>query len=389
MDFRFNEDQQAIRDAVARICTRYDDAYWLARDRDGVFPEDFVADIAQGGFLGVAMPEAYGGAGLGVTEAAIVAQTIARSGACLSGASAIHMNLFGPMPLVVFGTDEQKSRNLPPLIAGRERCCFGVTEPDAGLNTTAISTKAEWDGKAYVVHGRKMWTSTAQTAHKIMLLARTTPTDKCAKPTEGLSLFYTDLDRGGATEVREIEKMGRKAVDSNAVFFDGLRVPKEDLIGEEGKGFHYLLHGLNPERVLIASEAIGVGRIALEKATDYAREREVFGRPIGQNQAIQHPLARNWAELEAADLMVWKAAALYDAGLPCGAEANAAKFLAAEAGFRACEQAVMTHGGMGYAKEYHVERYLREVMIARIAPVSRELILSFIAEKVLGLAKSY
>ncbi len=389
MDFRFNEDQQAIRDAVARICTRYDDAYWLARDRDGVFPEDFVSDIAQSGFLGVAMPEAYGGSGLGVTEAAIVAQTIARSGACLSGASAIHMNLFGPMPLVVFGSDEQKSRNLPPLIAGRERCCFGVTEPDAGLNTTAISTKAEWDGKGYVVHGRKMWTSTAQTAHKILLLARTTPTDKCAKPAEGLSLFYTDLDRGGSTEVREIEKMGRKAVDSNAVFFDGLRVPKEDLIGEEGKGFHYLLHGLNPERVLIASEAIGVGRVALEKATDYAREREVFGRPIGQNQAIQHPLARNWAELEAADLMVWKAAALYDAGLPCGAEANAAKFLAAEAGFRACEQAVMTHGGMGYAKEYHVERYLREVMIARIAPVSRELILSFIAEKVLGLAKSY
>jgi acyl-CoA dehydrogenase len=389
MNFGFSEDQQAIRDAVEKTCAKYDDAYWLARDRDGGFPDDFVADIAGGGWLGVAMPEAYGGSGLGVTEAAIVAQTIAQSGACLSGASAIHINLFGPMPVVVFGTDEQKERNLPSLISGKDRCCFGVTEPDAGLNTTAISTRAERNGDHYVVHGRKMWTSTAQTANKILLLARTTPKDQCKKPTEGLSLFYTDLDRGGATEVREIEKMGRKAVDSNAVFFDGLRVPKEDLIGEEGKGFHYLLHGLNPERVLIGAEAVGVGRIALKKATDYAREREVFGRPIGKNQAIQHPLAKCWAELEAANLMVFKAAALYDAGENCGAEANAGKYLAAEAGFHACETAVMTHGGMGYAKEFHVERYLREIMIARIAPVSRELVLSFIAERVLDLPKSY
>lgn len=383
------EQQTAIRDAVSRICARYDDAYWLERDRDGVFPEDFVKDLVAGGWLGIAMPEEYGGAGQGVTEAAILAQTIARSGACLSGASAIHMNLFGPMPIVVFGTDEQKSRFLPALIKGEDRCCFGVTEPDAGLNTTAISTKAERDGADYVVHGRKMWTSTAQTANKILLLARTTPRDQCAKPTDGLSLFYADLDRGGATEVREIEKMGRKAVDSNAVFFDGLRVAKDDLIGEEGKGFHYLLHGLNPERVLIGAEAVGIGRVALDKAATYAREREVFGRPIGQNQAIQHPLAKCWAELEAADLMVFKAAALYDSGSPCGAEANAAKYLAAEAAFRACETAVMVHGGMGYAKEFHVERYLREVMIARIAPVSRELILSHIAERVLGLPKSY
>ena len=383
MDFRLNEEQQAIGDAVKRICAKYDDAYWLAHDRDGGFPEDFVRDIAAGGWLGIAMPEAFGGSGLGVTEAAIVAQTIAESGACLSGASAIHINLFGPMPVVVFGTDEQKERNLPPLIRGEDRCCFGVTEPDAGLNTTAISTRAERDGDFYVVHGRKM------TANKLLLLARTTPKEKCAKPTEGLSLFYTDLDRGGATEVREIEKMGRKAVDSNAVFFDGLRVPKDDLIGEEGKGFHYLLHGLNPERVLIGAEAVGVGRVALKKATDYARDREVFGRPIGKNQAIQHPLARSWAELEAANLMVFKAASLYDAGENCGAEANAGKYLAAEAGFRACETAIMTHGGMGYAKEFHVERYMREIMIARIAPVSRELILSFIAERVLDLPKSY
>ena len=389
MDFTFTPEQQAIRDAVERICARYDDAYWLEHDRDGGFPEDFVKEIAAGGWLGIAMPEHLGGAGQGVTEAAIIAQTIAESGACLSGASAIHINLFGPMPLVVFGTDEQKERNLPPLIRGEDRCCFGVTEPDAGLNTTSISTKAERNGDHYVVHGRKMWTSTAQTANKILLLARTMPKEQCAKATEGLSLFYTDLDRGGATEVREIEKMGRKAVDSNAVFFDGLRVPAGDLIGEEGKGFHYLLHGLNPERCLIGAEAVGVGRAALRKATEYARDRVVFGRPIGQNQAIQHPLAACWAELEAANLMVFKAASLYDSGAACGAEANAGKYLAAEAGFRACETAIMTHGGMGYAKEFHVERYMREIMIARIAPVSRELILSFLAERVLDLPKSY
>jgi len=389
LNFEFSEDQIAIRDAIAKICAKYGDEYWLARDDDGVFPEDFVADIAGGGWLGIAMPEAYGGAGLGVMEAALIAQTIAQSGACLSGASSIHMNLFGPMPIVVFGTDEQKARMLTPLIEGRERCCFGVTEPDAGLNTTAITTRAERKGDHYVVNGRKMWTSTAQTANKILLLARTTPKEECGKPTEGLSLFYTDLDRGGATEVREIAKMGRKAVDTNAVFFDGLRVPRENLIGEEGKGFHYLLHGLNPERILIAAEAVGIGRIALQKASTYARERVVFGRPIGQNQAIQHPLAKSWAELEAANLMVFKAASLYDAGQACGAEANSAKYLAAEAAFRACETAIMTHGGMGYAKEFHVERYMREVMIARIAPVSRELILSFIAEKVLELPKSY
>lgn len=389
MDFELTDEQQAIRDAIEKICSKYGDDYWLERDRDGRFPEEFVADIAAGGWLGVAMPEEVGGAGLGVTEAAIVAQTIAQSGACLSGASSIHMNLFGPMPVVVFGTDEQKRRNLVPLIKGEDRCCFGVTEPDAGLNTTAITTRAERDGDHYVVNGRKMWTSTAQTANKILLLARTTAKEDCKKPTEGLSLFYTDLDRGGATEVREIEKMGRKAVDTNAVFFDGLRIPKEDLIGEEGKGFRYLLHGLNPERVLIGAEAVGIGRIALQKASEYAKERVVFDRPIGQNQAIQHPLAKSWAELEAANLMVFKAASLYDRGADCGAEANAGKYLAAEAAFHACETAVMTHGGMGYAKEFHVERYMREIMIARIAPVSREMILSFISERVLGLPKSY
>lgn len=388
MDFSFSDEQRAIRDQVAKLCAAYDDAYWLKRDDTATFPDDFVRDVAAQGWLGIAMPEAYGGSGLGVTEAAILVQTIAQSGAGMSGVSSIHINLFGPMPIVVFGTDEQKSRFLPPLIKGEERCCFGVTEPNAGLDTTHLETKAEWDGKAYLVSGRKMWTSTALTAKKILLIARTTPLGKTAKPSDGLSLFYTDLDRR-FVEVREIHKMGRSAVDSNAVFIDGLRVPKEDLIGEEGKGFHYLLHGLNPERVLVGAEAVGIGRAALSRAATYARERVVFGRPIGQNQAIQHPLAKCWAELEAADLMVFKAASLYDRKESCGVEANAAKYLGAEAGFRACEQAVMTHGGMGYAKEFHVERLLREVLIARIAPVSRELILSFIAEKQLGLPKSY
>ncbi len=389
MEFGFTADQQAIRDSVARVCAKYDDAYWLTRDREGGFPEDFVREIAAGGWLGIAMPEAYGGAGLGVTEAAIVAQTIAQSGACLSGASAIHINLFGPMPLAVFGTEEQKARYLPPLIRGEDRCCFGVTEPDAGLNTTSIATRAEWDGRAYVVHGRKMWTSTAQTANRILLLARTTPKEKCARPTEGLSLFYTALDRGGATEVREIEKMGRKAVDSNQLFIDGLEIPVEDRIGEEGKGFEYILHGLNPERVLLAAEATGLGKVALRRAAKYAGERIVFDRPIGKNQGVQHPLAKCWVELEAGSLLYQRAGWLYDRHMPCGAEANAAKFFCAEAGFKACETAVLTHGGFGYAKEYHVERYFREAMLPRIAPISPQLILSFIAEKVLGLPKSY
>ncbi|MEQ8747536.1 acyl-CoA dehydrogenase family protein [Pyruvatibacter sp.] len=386
--FELTDDQQAIVDAVNKVCVAYGDDYWLARDTDGAFPDAFVADMAAGGWLGTAMPEVFGGAGLGVTEAALVMHTVARSGAGFSGASAIHINMFGPMPLVVFGTDAQKQRHLPPLIAGRERCCFGVTEPNAGLNTTAIETRAQRHGDHYIINGRKMWTSTAQSASKILLLARTTPLADVRKPTDGISLFYTDMDRT-AVDVHVIEKMGRKAVDSNALFIDGLKVPVDDLIGEEGRGFEYLLHGLNPERILIGAEAVGLGQLALERAATYAREREVFGRPIGQNQAIQHPLADSWAQLEAAWLMCMKAAYLYDAGKPCGAEANAAKYLSAEAGFTACERSVMTHGGMGYAKEFHVERYLREVMIARIAPVSRELILSFLAERVLGLPKSY
>ncbi|MFN7086984.1 MAG: acyl-CoA dehydrogenase family protein [Burkholderiales bacterium] len=388
MDFSFTPEHEAIRAAIGKIGAVFDDGYWLARDRDGVFPHEFHRALARDGWLGIAMPQQYGGAGLGITEAAIMMQAIAESGAGFSGASAVHMNIFGLNPVVVFGSAEQKQRWLPPLIAGEERACFAVTEPDAGLNTARLATRAVRDGDHYVVTGQKIWISTAQVATKMLLLARTSPPGRAPKPAAGLSLFYTDLDRR-CVEVRAIEKMGRNAVDSNQVYIDGLRVPAADRIGEEGKGFEYILHGLNPERILIAAEAIGLGRAASRRAVAYAKQRIVFDRPIGQNQAIQHPLAERWMELEAANLMMLKAATLYDSGRPCGAEANAAKYLAAEAGFRACETAVLTHGGMGYAREYHVERYFREAMIPRIAPVSPQLILCFIAEKVLGLPKSY
>jgi acyl-CoA dehydrogenase len=388
MDPSLTPQQQQIRDAVLELCARFGDDYWLKRDDDGEFPHEFHRTMAEAGWLGVAMPVEYGGGGLGITEAAIVTQAVSESGAGFSGASAIHMNIFGLNPVVVFGTEEQKRRMLPPLIAGRDKACFAVTEPNAGLNTTQISTRAERRGDVYLVSGEKIWISTAQVANKALLLARTTPLEQVRRKTEGLTLFYTDLDRRHV-EVRAIPKMGRHAVDSNMLFIDGLRIPVADRIGEEGEGFRAILHGMNPERVLIAAEAIGLGRAALRRAARYAVERVVFGRPIGQNQGIQHPLARAWALLESADLMVFKAAALYDQGKECGAEANAAKYLAAEAAFEACDAAILTHGGMGYAKEFHVERYMRECMIARIAPISPHMILNYIAEKVLGLPKSY
>jgi acyl-CoA dehydrogenase len=388
MNLALSPAQREIREATLRICARFDDEYWLRRDRDGHFPHEFHRAFAEAGWLGIAMPEAYGGSGLGIAEAAAMMQAVAESGAAFSGASALHMNIFGLNPVVVFGSDEQKRRFLPPLIKGDEKACFAVTEPNAGLDTTKLTTRAVRSGDAYVVHGQKTWISTAQVADRVLLLARTTPLEEVARPILGLSLFYAALDKAHV-EARVIDKMGRKAVDSNQVFFDGLRVPVADLIGAEGHGFEYLLHGLNPERILIAAEAVGIGRAALQRAVRYAKERVVFGRPIGQNQGIQHPLAKCWINLEAAHLMMLRAANLYDHGEPCGIHANAAKYLGGEAGFEACETAVLAHGGMGYAKEYHVERLLREVMIARIAPVSRELILCNIAEKALGLPKSY
>ena len=388
MDFSLTTEQQTICDEVHKACAVFDDDYWLERDRTGEFPVDFHRAMAQGGWLGITMPEEFGGAGLGATEAVLMMHAVANSSGAMSAASAIHINIFGPHPIVVFGSEEQKQRWLPGLIQGTTQSCFGVTEPDAGLNTTSIKTRAVRTDKGYQIDGRKIWTSTALEADRIMLLTRTTAKEKCARPTEGMTLFYTSLDRK-YIDVRAIPKMGRAAVDSCEVFIDALPVPEEDRIGEEGKGFHYLLHSLNPERILIAAEAIGIGRNALARATQYAKDRIVFDRPIGQNQSIQHPLAQNWMELEAAWLMTMRAASLYDAGQPCGVAANAAKYLAGEAGFKACTQAIMTHGGMGYAKEFHVERLLREVLITRLAPVSPQLILCHIAEKALGLPKSY
>lgn len=388
MDFSIPEDHRAIRDGVGAVVRRFDDEYWLARDEDGVFPHAFHRAMAEAGWLGITMPTEYGGAGLGVTEAAIMMHEVASHGGGMAAASTVHINLFGPHPIVVVGTPEQRARWLPRLVRGQDQVAFGFTEPDAGLNTTAIKTFARRVDGGYVVDGQKVWTSTAQVANKIMLLTRTTKLEDCARPTDGITIFYTDLDRA-KIDVHRIPKMGRKAVDSNAIFIDGLFVPESDRIGEEGKGFSTILHSLNPERLLVAAEAIGMGQDALRRATRYARERIVFGRPIGQNQAIQHPLAERWMALEAAWTMVMKGAWLYDQGQPCGAEANTAKFLGARAGHDAAMQAVLTHGGFGYAKAYHVERLLREVTITRIAPITEQLILSFVAEKVLDLPKSY
>ena len=388
MDFSLSDDQRAIREGVAAVVRQFTDDYWLARDEDGEFPREFHRAMADAGWLGITLPTEYGGAGLGVTEAAIVMHEVASHGGGMAAASSVHINLFGPHPIVLFGTPEQRQRWLPRMMQGLDQCAFGFTEPDAGLNTTAIKTFAKKVPGGYVVRGQKVWTSTAQVANKIMLLTRTTRLEDCARPTEGITIFYTDLNRS-KIEVRRIAKMGRKAVDSNAIFIDDLFIPEADRVGEEGKGFGYILHSLNPERLLIGAEAIGIGQDALRRATKYARERVVFDRPIGLNQGIQHPLAERWMALEAAWAMVMKGAWLYDQKKPCGAEANTAKFLGARAGYEAALTAVMTHGGYGYAKEYHVERLLREVTITRIAPVTEQLILSFIAEKVLDLPKSY
>ena len=388
MDFSLTTDQQNIRDAILKHCTRFTDEYWLARDRDGVFPNEFYQSMLEAGWLGIAMPTEFGGSGLGITEAALMMQAIAESGAAMSGASSVHIPVFSVQPVVLFGTMEQKQRILPAVVSGKDRVCFAVTEPDAGLNTTQIKTRAERCEGGYRVSGEKIWISTAQVANKMLLLARTTPLDQVKRKTDGLSLFYTDLDRS-KVEVRLIHKMGRHAVDSNMLFIQDLRVPEQDRIGAAGEGFRILLHGLNPERVLVAAEAIGIGRAAITRAARYARERIVFNRPIGMNQGIQHPLAKCWAQLEAANLMVLKAATLFDRGLDCGIEANTGKYLAGEFAFEACHTAMLTLGGMGYAQEYHVERLLREVLIPRTAPVSPHLILSFLAEKVLELPKSY
>jgi alkylation response protein AidB-like acyl-CoA dehydrogenase len=388
MDMRLSEEQEAIRDGVRRICDQFGDDYWSQKEDEKSFPFEFHKAMADAGWLGITMPEELGGAGLGVTEAALMMHEVSASAGGYSAASTIHLNLFGPHAVVVAGTPEQKQRMLPPLIAGTDRACFGLTEPDAGLDTTSISTFATKVDGGYRVTGRKIWTSSAQVANKILILARTTPKDECRKPSDGMTLFYTDLDHD-KIEVRRIPKMGRNAVDSNATFIDDYFIPDADRIGEEGSGFKSILHSLNPERVLVGIEAVGLGRGALKRAAKYAGERKVFGRFIGQNQGIQHPLAESWIELESAYWMIMRSAYLYDAGLPCGAEANAGKFLGGRAAFDACTRAVMTHGGMGYSTEYQVERLFRESILLRIAPITEQLILSFIAERELGLPKSY
>lgn len=388
MDFAFTDDQLNIREAVSRLCAQFSDDYWLEGDREGKFPHEFHQAMAKAGWLGIAMPESVGGAGLGITEAAIMMQAVSESGGGMSAASSIHGPVFSMEPIVKFGTPEQQKRMIPPILSGAEKMCFAVTEPNSGLDTTSLTTRAEKVDGGYRVSGDKIWITNAHVADKMMLLARTTPRDEAARKTQGLSLFYTALDRS-KIEHRLIPKMGRHAVGSNMLFINDLFIPDDDLIGIEGEGFRIILKGLNPERVLIGAEAIGLGRIAIKRAAAYARERVVFDRPIGMNQGIQHPLAKCWMQLEAANLMVMKAATLVDKGADCGTEANAGKYLAAEAGFEACHTAMLTLGGMGYAQEYHLERYLREVLIPRTAPISPHMILNYIAEQVLELPKSY
>ncbi|KIW05215.1 uncharacterized protein PV09_03758 [Verruconis gallopava] len=382
------ESQQSVRTAIAKICADFPDAYWARCDREARWPYEFTKAISAAGWLGICMPAKYGGADLGLAEAVAMMQTVAESGGGGTAASSIHMNIFGLAPVVKFGTEEQKERWLVPLIAGREKAAFAVTEPDTGLDTLRLKSFARREGDKYVLKGSKVWTSTAQIAEKVLILVRTKALEDCERPSQGLSLFYTNLDRS-QVDVQEIPKMGRAAIDTNTLCFDDWEVPADDLLGEEGSGFKIIMYGMNAERILLASEAVGLGYAALRRAANYAADRVVFGRPIGQNQAIQHPLAKSWVELESARLMINQAAMMYDEGHVTGEYANAVKYLAGEVAYKACERAVMTHGGYGYAKEYHVERYLREVLIPRIAPISPEMCLNYIGERVLGLPKSY
>jgi alkylation response protein AidB-like acyl-CoA dehydrogenase len=387
MDFSLTEQQELIRKEVATLARSFSPDYWLEKDRKAEYPWEFVRAFAEGGWLGAIVPEEYGGSGLGVTEAALLLHEICAAGAGTSGASPIHFYMFPPMPVVKHGAEALNRRVLPRIATGDIVMSFGVTEPNAGTDTSRIETRAEARGDGFVVHGRKVWNTNAQQATHMLLLARTSPRDP-AKPFAGLTLFFTPFDRTKIT-VKVIEKLGRAAVDSNEIFIDGLEVPAEDVVGEVGRGFYHLLDSLNPERIMTAIEAVGIGRAALERAVQYAKERVVFERPIGQNQAIAHPLAMAWAKLETAELMCLKAAWLFDHGRPCGSESNTAKLMAGEAGFEACDVALQTHGGYGYAKEFHVERLWREVRLYKIAPVSQQMVLNYLSEHVLGLPKSY
>jgi acyl-CoA dehydrogenase len=388
VDFEPTEDQAIIRKAVAELAARFDDQYWMEKDLAHEFPAEFYQAFAEAGWLGITTPEKYGGHGFGITEASIVIEEIAASGGGMNAASSVHLSIFGLHPVIVHGSEDLKQRNLPRIVTGDLHACFGVTEPGAGLDTTKITTFARRDGDHYVVNGRKVWISKAMESEKILLLTRTTRFDEVDKKTDGLTLFFTDLDRDHV-DIRPIQKMGRNAVSSNELFIDDLPIPVADRVGEEGQGFRYILDGLNPERMLVAAEALGLGRAALRRAVKYAGEREVFGRPIGMNQGLQFPLADSLARLDAAELALRKATWLYDRGQPCAREANTAKYLCADAGFDAADRALQTHGGMGYAEEYHVARYFREARLLRIAPISQEMVLNYLGSHVLGLPRSY
>ncbi|HEY1970324.1 MAG TPA: acyl-CoA dehydrogenase family protein [Pseudonocardia sp.] len=388
MDFTEHEDHRAIRQAVRDVCKQFDDDYWMRHEADHEFPWEFYREMAKGGWIGIAMPEAYGGGGQGITEASIVLEEVAASGACMNGASSIHLSIFGMHPVVLHGDEQLKQRVLPKVASGELHVAFGVTEPDAGLDTTSISTRAIRDGDGYLIRGRKVWTSKALESDKVLLLTRTTPKAECAKPTQGMTLFVANL-KDPAVTITAIPKLGRNAVASCEVVYDGLRVEEADRVGEEGKGFYYLLDGLNAERVLVASEALGTGRAALRRAVRYAKERVVFGRPIGKNQGISFPLADAHARLRSAELVIREASWRLDNGLPAGEQANMAKYLAADAAFQAADRAVQTHGGFGYASEYHVERYFREARLQRLAPLPQEMVLNYLSEHVLGLPRSY
>lgn len=388
MDFELTEDQITIRKAVAELAGKFSDEYWLEKDEAHEFPTEFYDAFAQGGWLGITTPEEYGGHGFGITEASILLEEVSASGGGMNAASSMHLSIFGMHPVIVHGSEELKARTLPRIVNGDLHVCFGVTEPGAGLDTTRITTFAKRDGDHYVVNGRKVWISKAQESEKVLLLTRTTKFADVTKKTDGLTLFLTDLDPDHV-DIRPIRKMGRNAVTSNELFIDNLRVPVEDRVGEEGQGFRYILDGLNPERMLVAAEALGLGRAALRRAVRYGNEREVFGRPIGMNQGLQFPLADSLARLDAAELVLRKATWLYDNGKPCGREANTAKYLCADAGFQAADRALQTHGGMGYSEEYHVARYFREARLLKIAPLSQEMVLNYLGSHVLGLPRSY
>ncbi|OUM90740.1 MAG: acyl-CoA dehydrogenase [Bacillus thermozeamaize] len=387
MDFSLTVFQKQIQETVRALSSKYDLEYWREKDRTGEYPWEFVKELAEGGWLGAIIPEEYGGQGMGIMEASLILHEVAASGAGTSGASAVHFYMFPPMPIIKYGSEQMKRKYLPAIARGELLMAFGVTEPNAGSDTSRISTRAEKRGQKWVINGQKVWSTNAQNAQKMLLLTRTSPRDD-KRPFDGMTLFFVDLDRTHCT-IRKIDKLGRAAVDSNEVFISDLEATDDDIVGEVGKGFYHLIDGLNPERIVIAMEAIGIGRFALNRAAQYATERIVFDRPIGQNQAIAHPLAQAWAQLESAELLAMKAAWLFDHGLPCGKEANAAKFLAAEVGFFACDQALQTLGGFGYSKEYHIERLWREVRLYKIAPISQQMVLNYLSTHVLGLPKSY